>query len=303
MSSIHQVNHPGKELKIFYRSRNRNDLNYYFLQDSSTKGIRLWNRCSINGKSNSHKRKFIEINGKFVYDLNNPIETSGLVRFWGEYEGYSGFELVNNKKTNQPYWDVPCAIHRPFFCDRNINDQNTDPFVFGKEFYYAICKKNDLKNLSVGDIILFGFEFGNKGNVQFYLDTLFIVKATLPSILNNTFDMIYQESTLKRIGILKYKNGTMPIHTGVKFTDNQKCFSFFPCKPVDKQNSTFGRPIINTEDLRLQKPGARTGSKSRALRPNESIQLIWSKIVNEVLSQGFCLGTHADNISIHNSLP
>jgi len=30
-----------------------------------------------NEKSNSHKRKFFEHEGKFIKDINNPIEESG----------------------------------------------------------------------------------------------------------------------------------------------------------------------------------------------------------------------------------
>lgn len=260
MASIHQVNHPGRELNISFKSRKRHSLDYYFYSSNNTNGIRLWNRRLINGKRNSHKRKFIEINGKFVHSLRNSSEKEAVLRFWGEYEGHTEFELLV-KSTKEDYWNNPFAVHRPFFCNQNINDQNTDPFIFGDDFFYAICKKANLINLGAGDIILFGSEFGLNPKVKFYLDTLFVVKDSQPSTLDNTiYDIVYQESTLKRIGISNCTNGILPVHTGIKFSDNQKYYSYFPCKPVSN-NNVFGRPIIDTFRLGLKKPGARTGFK------------------------------------------
>lgn len=65
MPSIHQVNHPGREQNISYRSRKNHEDDYEFYKDSTTQGIRFWNRCKIIGRSNSHKRKFMEVKGKY----------------------------------------------------------------------------------------------------------------------------------------------------------------------------------------------------------------------------------------------
>ncbi len=157
MASIHQVNHPGQEMNISFQSPNSQPQDFYFYINSKIKGVRLWNRCYANGRPQSHKRKFMEINGKYVGNIENPEEKNGLLRFWGEYEGYSEFELLE-PLNSEPYWNSPCAIHRPFFCKQNINDQNTDPYVFGGNFYYSICKKGNLINLVIGDLILFGSE-------------------------------------------------------------------------------------------------------------------------------------------------
>jgi hypothetical protein len=301
MASIHQVNHPGQELNISYRNRHRHQFDYYFLPNSTTEGVRLWSRCFVNGKANSHKRKFIEHNGKYVEDLNSKNEKSGLLRFWGEYEGHSRFELLS-QLPNLPYMNNPNAIHKPFFCMLNKNDQNTDPYIFGENFYYAICKKNQLKNIHSGDIILFGSEFGSKGNVKFHLDTLFVVEKEQDSVIcNDVYDSIYMESTLKRIGLSCCTNGNLPIHIGSKFSSKGNIFSFFPAKTAN--DNIFGRPIIDTENLGLQKPGARTGAKSREISSDESIINIWRHIANSVLKQGFSLGTHADELITLPSLP
>lgn len=301
MASIHQVNHPGRELNINFKTRIKHSQDYYYFSSSLSKGVRLWNRCVIDMKSNSHKRKFIEHEGKYIESLSSKFEGEGLLRFWGEYEGHSEFELII-ALVNIPYWNNPCAIHKPFFCNQNINDQNTDPYIFGKNFFYAVCKKADLKNICNGDLIMFGSEFGSKGNVKFYLDTLFVVEQELPSILDSSiYDNIYQESTLKRIGLSNSTNGTLPIHLGKKYSSGCDIFSFFPAKKAD--NNSFGRPVIDTEKLSLQKPGARTGSKSRKLDHGEYCYDIWTQIADEVIKQGFVLGTHANQLPILNNLP
>jgi hypothetical protein len=297
MASIHQVNHPGKELKISYRARNKHLQDYYFFQNSKNQGIRYWNRCAIG-----HKRKFIECEGRFVSDLNSSFELSGLLRFWGEYEGHSKFMLLPPLK-DSAYWNSPYAVHQPFFCRENMNDQNTDPYIFGNNFYYAVCKKSELKNIKVNDIILFGSEFGKTGNVKFYLDTLFVIENEEDSITSNSFyDELYIESTLRNIGLNSTIKGKMPIHIGKKYQEkNSKIFSFFPAKL--SKNISFGRPVIDTVKLGLQKPGARTGAKSRVLVEGENIESIWNYIANEVLNQGFLLGTHANQLITLNNLP
>jgi hypothetical protein len=300
MASIHQVNHPGQELNIIYNRQNKHSQDYYFFQGSFNRGVRLWNRGFINGKPNSHKRKFIEHSGKYVKCVDSTKEEEVLLRFWGEYEGHSEFELLK-PILNLPYWNNPLAVHRPFFCAQNINDQNTDPFIFGDNFYYAVCKKTNLKNITNGDIILFGSEFGTKKYIYFFLDTLFVVENAQSSILSDLYDEVYQESTLKRIGISNCTKGTLPIHVGKKFSIGGKIFSFFPAQIAS--NNVFGRPIIDVESLGLQKPGARTGAKSRELNENESIEGIWNSITDTILKQGYILGTHAESLKIFKQLP
>ncbi len=300
MPSIHQVNHPGREQNISYRVRDNHDDDYEFYKDSTTKGIRFWNRCKIKGKSNSHKRKFMEVEGKYIDSLHAKKEKSGSLRFWGEYEGHSQFELILIPKRTK-YWNEPYAVHKPFFCDKDIMDQNTDPFVFGDTFYYSVCKKNKLKNLQPGDIVIFGSEFGKKNKVQFYLDTVFVVDSQNPTIESNKVkDKIFLESTINRLGNDDCSNGIRTIHIGQKFEGN-KIFSFFPAKPND--GSYFGRPILNTVKLGFQAPGARTGSFSRELEKNESIEGIWEQIVKSVIDQNFVLGTHANQLVVHKNLP
>lgn len=307
MASIHQVNHPGRELQISYNERKKHIDDYYFLQNSCKQGVRLWNRSKINEKNNSHKRKFFEHKGKYISDLNNLQEQESLLRFWGEYEGYSEFELLNNTSNNAQYWDKPCAVHKPFF-NNNSNTQNTDPYIFGDEFYYAVCKKDKLKNLQSGDIVLFGSEFGKRDSAKFYLDTVFVIKDEIKTDFS-LFDNIYIESTLKKLETQGSCPKVKSVHRGIKFEDknksNNSIFSFVPCKVSNKNNTSFGRPIIDTTKYGdyLKKPGAYTGSKSKSVEENKLIENLWKDITKEVLSQGFYLGTKFDQITTFNTLP
>lgn len=286
MASIHQVNHPGKEPLL----NKKNPVDYCFCA-SGNKGVFSWNRSS-----NGHYRKFMEHKGRYVNSINGNSESTGLLRFWGEYEGFSEFELLNNPN-RVPYYNNPYAVHRPIFSTMYINDQNTDPYLFGEEFYYAICGKSGLKKIKIGDIILFGTEFGPTGSVEFHLDTLLVVDRVQPSNLSNLYDHKYQESTLKRIGISNKTNGTLPIHVGRKFKNGCNMFSFFPAKTVDDDcfNKGFGRPIIKAGTHGIKKPGSRTGVKSTSMS-TEEIQGVWRDIAEQVLKQGFVLGTHLDDL-------
>jgi len=126
---------------------------------------------------------------------------------------------------------------------------------------------------------------------------LFVIEKEIPSIINSSFDEIFIESTLKRIGLSNCTNGTMPIHIGKKFCCDNNLFSFFPAKVFNNEKTGFGRPVIDTISLGLLKPGARTGAKSKRLENNESILDIWLNIAQSVINQGFVLGTHAENLN------
>ena len=93
----------------------------------------------------------------------------------------------------------------------------------------------------------------------------------------------------------------MPVHIGKKYSSIGNIFSFFPAKSAN--NNAFGRPIIDTGKLGLQKPGARTGAKSRKLISSENINDFWEEIAKSVLNQGFVLGTHASQLITLSNLP
>ena len=246
-------------------------------------------------RRNLHKRKFMEHSGAYVDELNHFQSKKTTLRFWGEYEGHSRFELLEPLDA-VPYWENPCALHRPFFCARGMQDQNTDPWVFGEAWYYAICQKARLRNIAPGDLILFGSEFGD----GFYLDTLLVIQDAVAAEWGQ-FEPVYRESTLRHLGVSEHLAGTFPVHRALKHADSASLFSFVPAHIPE--SSLRSRPRIDTVSLGLKKPGARTGALSRPLFPHEQIDHLWNDIATSVLQQGFVLATHIEALTVEEELP
>lgn len=144
-----------------------------------------------------HKRKFLETTAQYI-DHNNNLQNDKIL-FWGEWEPESLARVITPSPAKGT--DLPRNIHNPLFItNKNGNvlakpyiinkkgnkviRQNTDPFVFGDDFYYSICKQasfTSLKNLAPGSIILFGSTINqNQPNSYFALDTVFVVRELNP---------------------------------------------------------------------------------------------------------------------------
>ena len=129
MSSIDKVNHPGQELEIKYPSRNKHSDKYYFFPESKNQGLRLLNKTSQNSKANIHKRKFNEKQGKYLTSMSSENGEVGILRFLGEYEGHSEFE-IQAKIENSPYWDNPYIVHKAFFSHYKMNISKILTLIF-----------------------------------------------------------------------------------------------------------------------------------------------------------------------------
>ena len=187
MPSIVQFFHPGKE-HGYDKTISKNGL---FLKD--------WN-------TTDHKRKFLLSEGSYVKD---DKKYDGKLLFWGEWEPPSRVELLRRQTECPPYGKNPEYLHIPFlppandimkYQSKHIY-QNTDPFVFGNYFIYAICRQKNkyLRTLKEGSLII----FGSKVNHRFVIDTVFVVKyAKKYSSLEDIEKMnlgIYQEIVSKFI--------------------------------------------------------------------------------------------------------
>jgi hypothetical protein len=130
------------------------------------------NQHHINWNQRKHKRKFLKNSGTYL-EGDRKI-TSDLI-FWGEWEPQSDiiqkFKIEREdepKHLVQPYFSVP--QHEEFL-------QNTDPFIFGDNFYYVCCQQatkkgfTQLRFLESGSVII----FGSCLNQKFVLDTVFVV--------------------------------------------------------------------------------------------------------------------------------
>lgn len=127
---------------------------------------------------NDHKRKFIKNSGEYITGKDDCEIKRAELTFWGEWEAQS---KVLKKMDGS---EGPNYLHEPFYekPSHYKGKQNTDPFVFGENFYYTCCRQyrrasngrlcpTKLTKLEFGSLILFGSKVKN----QFVLDTVFVV--------------------------------------------------------------------------------------------------------------------------------
>jgi hypothetical protein len=266
---IVQLNHPGNE-KPFR--------NGYFPLNNQI--VREWNK-------GVHCRKFINNAGEFIPNLKSKPQKGNLL-FWGEWEGYSFFNPINNGD------GIPNGIHEPFHStvNRGSQNQNTDPYIFGDFFKYAICSQTGvMRNLSNGSLIL----FGTTTNDGFLLDTVFIVKTheTAVSVCGNNainYTNVYREETLEQLGSIYLghnPSATNKIYSGQTWWDCNEYFSFVPCQ-ISTSNC-YNKAILDFTLMSKQK----VGHPYKHFANKNPID-IWKYVVNSVLEQGFLLGVKFD---------
>jgi hypothetical protein len=276
-----QLNHPGNE-KPFAIG------NGYIHYNNQI--IREWNNDILQNGKKPHYRKFIRNNGVLLKNLKSQPQYNNKLLFWGEWEGNSFFYQNNNGN------GIPNGIHEPFHSILIRGFQNTDPYVFGDYFKYAICSQTGIMcNLPNGSLIL----FGTTTNIGFLLDTVFVIKTyeTANAICNNNamnYSNVYREETLEQLGnIYLGPNPSLnnKVYQGQTWWDCNDFFSFVPCK-LDSSNS-YNKVILNIPYLSNQK----VGHLYKHFENCNSID-IWNDVVICVLNQGFYLGIRFDEPTI-----
>jgi hypothetical protein len=261
-------------------------------------GFKDWNR-------NKHKRKFLRCKGRrFGMDVEEPLH------FWAEWEPESK-ALPDIAK---PIKDEPQFIYEPYYVRPNSYTglQNTDPFVFGKNFFYTGCQQyttrwpTQLRYLERGSVILFGSCVNRQ---SFALDTVFVVDhwidhtaSSFKSRLQNRVPREYMEVTLlpwysndckKDSCRAPDRNRSWRLYFGAT-SDNpvQGMFSFFPCQPAQMPPHGFARPTISIS-------GVVTDKLSQGKRLNAGLDLQIAKehfsyVRTQVESAGLSLGVYAE---------
>lgn len=301
-----QLNHPGEQ-KPFKLGHG-----YLKINDAI---IREWNN------DNNHYRKFIQQKGYYLDDLEDNSPKQAELFFWGEWEGNSIFRPFYQNN----YELMPNGIHQPFHSIAIRGTQNTDPYVFGDDFKYCVCKQNGkLTELAENDLILFGSVYPSKN--KFLIDTVFVVKSYVLSseVRSNkgcSYSKIYREETLEqlyeylKISNSEYENDVanansnktktkIPktsrsnktdehsnqkrIYHGKTWWDDNHYFSFVPCK-LSSENNGFERFCLNLDNNKFNFSKNPTGIsylKKCNLTPKE----LWQEIAVECKNQGFKLG-------------
>jgi hypothetical protein len=243
-----------------------------------------------------HRRKYMSAPGIAINKNDEKVE-SGLY-FWGEWEGLSLsiYSWADGKKGLPRNLVVP-----EFLMPKRVPGlQNTDPYVFGSEFKYTICKqvrKNGretfLTRLLPGSLILFGSNLGG----SFVLDTVFVVddrirrhsRETWQSVLSDASDTYTAASLLPLYWDEKVENSSRFTHYEGATFDNPKngMYSFVPALLETVEPTRFARPRIDVE-----------GIISHTLNMNikfselghREIQQVWTTVRDQVRDQELALG-------------
>ena len=255
----------------------------------------------------SHERKFMKNKGKY---LSEGSICEGDIMFWGEWEPES--KVI--KFINGPVIDRPNYIYEPYYETPPSYEglQNTDPFVFGKQFHYTGCRQNtkkgstQLRNLDVGSVVLFGSCIRKK---HFVLDALFVVshwidhnKYNYKDVLKNEISDVYTDVVIKpwyqasALGCGPKKIGveeSYRLYYGATYHNKiSGMFSFFPCLPFHKELKGFARPEIAI-------PNIITNNLSQGKRLNpqanlDQVKKLWTEVTKQVVDHGLKLGIYAE---------
>lgn len=248
-----------------------------------------------------HARKFMLADGNWI-DSNSKIN-SGEFTFWGEWEAQSEIISAVRSGMGLPQNIVVPRFGGPISPVENL--MNTDPYVFGEQFKYTLCKQSlrngsstYLSRLAPGTLVLFGSVV--KG--YFTLDTAFVTgnsthqhsRSTWEKEIGAGLSETYKAVTLKPM----YWDKNVPdevtysLYFGATPSSPfNGMFSFFPCLPMESDESMrFSRPIINLEGVinhaSKQAPKGTPGD-------SEMVKKCWTSVVEQVQAQGLSLGVHA----------
>ncbi len=283
-----QLNHPGHQ-KPFVMGKGYSKVGNNILRE--------WNN------DNFHYRKYISNKGYYVDAFSDLYPKQSELFFWGEWEGNSLF--IPYPKDD--FRLFPNGIHKLFHSTQMRGLQNTDPYIYGDNFKFCVCKQSGkLCSLVLDDLILFGTTFPSIG--KFYIDTVFIVKEfkQSSSIQSNNglgYTQVYKEATLEQLNeYLKYPQNlnNKRLYTGKTWFEDKEYFSFVPCK-VGEQHSGFERffILLDNPDFQLSRnPTGKSFMKKAILNSKE----LFKKILELCKEQSFSLGIKIEEPLIKNLL-
>ncbi len=283
-----QLNHPGGQKPFNLGSGYRQIGNQI---------IREWSNDNV------HFRKFIQNYGHYVNGLKDLKPTQNDLYFWGEWEGNSLF----NPFPRTDFRILPNGLHKLFHSTKIRGLQNTDPYIYGDNFKYCVCKQTGrLTNLILNDLILFGTVVPSLN--KFYIDTVFIIKDHNSSVNVQatggvTFSQVYKKETLEQLNeylkVPTYANNNK-VYQSKTWWDDKEYFSFVPCK-LDYNSVGFERLFIELSNQTFQLSKNPTGKSFLSNCPLSS-QDLWKEIVRISIEQGFVLGVKFDEPIFDNIL-
>lgn len=287
---------------------------------------------SIDWNYTAHFRKFVEIKGKYLKFVENEVNiVSDDLLVWCEWEPQSSAKRINETRKDypkfiyKPYFDLSASLtklikKRDPKKNYYANRQNTDPYIFGSDFHYFVCRQTTKKgytaltNLQPGDVILFGSNYKTEqwdsikttpNETWFVLDTVFVVSDKEPiiyrpdnftnKIKGKVSDDYYQISFISAFsGDLDNQNNSnynegFKLYFGASYKNPYNgMFSFVPTLPKNEiTEKGFRRPKISI--CNVISNGQNTNFKVTSTN-SQKTKDYWERTVEQVLSQKLHLG-------------
>ena len=192
----------------------------------------------INWWTGTHMRKYMQTSGLYLSSLKGNVKKSEELYFWGEWEAESNINFIEKPIENGPKYIFNPYYKLPFI----KNAANTDPFMFGNQFYYCFCKQGHysaLRNFNRGDLIL----FGSCKQKKFVLDSVFVIKNKIPYELDyskvkaNDSNQIFFDVSI--LPLLELGKCTEPL----EITKKGKCY-----KPVLSEKELMSIPVKGVDE-------------------------------------------------------
>jgi hypothetical protein len=281
--------HPGKETDPKYFDNN---------------GLCKWKSRPSNVNSNVHSRKYLITNGKYFNSLTGAT-VSGEIGFWGEWEAESDVKVNNSFVSISQVNQLPQYFHYPVRPSSTpskpgIHFENTDPCVFGGQFYYSNCQQMSktakyLRDLIKGDVLIFGSTLSPRNQKLFVIDTVFVVKDKIhytprkaKQILGKAVPDWFYHLTLDLL-----PDEEFILYIGATFDEPvEGMYSFFPCSPTSLKPEGFLRPsLLNGKIEYLSKSGQTQGT-GRVW--GFDAYTVWKEVAEYILNQGLFLGVYAE---------
>lgn len=183
--------------------------------------------------------------------------------------------------------------HTPIYSvyDKSIPDcLNTDPYVFGKEFYWICCEQPiDYTRIKIGDIVMFGSYTMSKNKVdKMLIDTVLVVNEIImaPDIDFSRFSQCYKDVTIAHTTVINYIVIGKMFDQNKSFKDNVP-FSFVPCRREGLMEKLILDRCINIPEL-AGNP-LKIGQRGGHLEISDNLGA-WNEIVRIVRNAGCELG-------------
>ncbi len=267
----------------------------------------------------AHRRKFLRSPGRHLR-VNSIELNTGDIAFWGEWEAESEIDA----SIADPIPQGPHRIFAPYYVQPRdyAGLQNTDPFVFGKRFFYSNCLQPSrplLRSLTRGSVILFGSSLAG----QFVLDTVFVVSQRQPlgpesidrfegdegssCFVDVTLRPLFPDTVRSaphctsvptsqptyRSTCEGDRKSLLTLYYGATFDEPVgEMFSFVPCLPATEAPRGFARPRITLDEIT---DGLTQNCRATELDTVATATTLWRRVRAQVEEAGLSAGVTIDH--------